>query len=67
MNKIQNEEWDSIIDEFLNAFKDQYSNRFYYMRVTESEKRSIHFVLSKKEEDSQKTRNNVYLKIQRQF
>lgn len=39
MIQKQNEEVDSMVEEFMNIFKDQYSSHFYYMRVTESKSR----------------------------
>ena len=48
MNQKQNEELDSMIDEFLNVFKDHYSSPFNYTRITESKSRSIDFVFGGK-------------------
>lgn len=35
MNEQQNEDLDSMIDEFLNVVKENYSTRYHHMRVME--------------------------------
>ena len=48
MKKSEHELLDELVEDFLNVVKTKYSQRYYHLHITESQSKSIYFVIRKK-------------------
>ena len=58
--KNDNEDLDNLNDEFSDEVKQKYNERQYFLRLTESKTKSIHFVLRKRRGRLSETKKKIF-------